>query len=178
MTGLGREYGEGLYELARDEDLRPEIHSELMEIDGCLRAEPAFTQLLCSRAVERAERLRIADQTFGGRVHPYILNFVKLLVERERFDAFGDCVRWFHTRYNDDYGIVEARVTSAVELTEERQNALRERLRAISGKDVTLELRVDPALIGGIRVEMDGRRYDNSIQNRLDRMKHSLAENL
>ena len=178
MTGMGREYGDGLYELARDEDLRPELHDALMEIYDCVKAQPAFERLLCSRAIERSERLKVVEETFGGRVHPYLVNFMKLLVEKERFDAFEDCAKWFHTRYNEDYGIVEAHVTSAIALSDERKQALKARLDEISGKNVTLICEVDPTVIGGIRVEMNGRRYDNTIQNRLDRLRHNLTESL
>ena len=178
MTGLAREYGEGLYELARDEDLRPQLEKELGQIVELMKQQPEFIRLLCSRAVERATRLQIVDATFGGQAHPYVVNFMKLLVRKEHFDSFLLCCQWFHQRYNDDYGIVEARVTSAVPLSDADRAALRSRLAEISGKNVALFCAVDPALIGGVRVEMDGRRYDNTIQDRLGRLKRSLTQAL
>lgn len=175
MTNLAREYGEGLYELAREEELRPMIHEQLMDISALLKQEPDFIRLLCSRAVERTQRLKVVDDTFADRVHPYVTNFMKLLVQKEHFDAFLLCCEWFHQRYNDDYGIVEARVTSAVPLTEEQRAALRVKLSGISGKQVSLIESIDKAVLGGIRVEMDGRRYDNTIQDRLGRLRVSLT---
>ena len=80
MTGLAREYGEGLYELARDEDLGLLIFEQLDDISAILKAQPRFIRLLCSRAVERGVRLKIIDDTFGNHVHPYVTNFMKLLV--------------------------------------------------------------------------------------------------
>ena len=103
---------------------------------------------------------------------------MKLLVQKEHFDAFLLCCEWFHQRFNEDYGIVEARVTSAVPLSEEENSALRAKLAKISGKQVALIATVDPSLIGGVRVEMDGKRYDNTIQDRLGRLKRSLAQGL
>lgn len=178
MTGLAREYGEGLYELARDEDLREQLHGELSQISALMKQQPDFIRLLCSRAVERSKRLQIVEDTFGGQAHPYVVNFMKLLVQKEHFDAFLLCCEWFHHRYNDDFGIVEAQVTSAVPLSEADQAALHARLCKISGKNVALFTRVDPAVIGGVRVEMDGRRYDNTIQDRLGRLKRSLTQRL
>ena len=178
MTGLAREYGEGLYELARDENLSLLICEQMDDIAALLRQQPEFIRLLCSRAVERGERLRIVDDTFANHVHPYVTNFMKLLVEKEHFDAFLLCSEWVHQRYNDDNGIVEAKVASAVALSEEELAALRVRLSKISGRQVKLITTVDPALIGGVRVEMDGRRYDNTIQDRLGRLKRSLTHGL
>ena len=178
MTGLAREYGEGLYELARDEGLGLLICEQVDDIAALLKQQPDFIRLLCSRAVERETRLKIVDETFGNHVHPYVTNFMKLLVEREHFDAILLCCEWIHQRYNDDNGIVEARVASAVALSEEELAALRIRLAKISGRQVKLITTVDPALIGGVRVEMDGRRYDNTIQDRLGRLKRSLTHGL
>ena len=178
MTSLGREYGEGLYELAREEHVLEEVHGQLMEIIDLIGEQPAFRQLLCSRAIERENRIRVVEETFQDRVHPFVLNFIKLLVDRERFFAFDDCVKYFHGRFIDELGIVEAHVTTAVPLSEGWLEALRAKLREISGKRVDLKRRVDPNLIGGVRVEMEGRRYDNTIQNRLDRLRHNLVNNL
>ena len=178
MTGLAREYGEGLYELARDENLAQLIHEQIMDVRELLRQEPIFVRLLCSRAIERDARLKVVQDTFAGQVHPYVLNFMKLLVQKEHFDAFEMCCQWFHQRYNDDYGIVEAHATSAAALSESEQAALKARLEEISGRKVDLIVAVDPSLIGGVRVEMDGKRYDNTIQNRLGRLRQSLVQRL
>ena len=178
MTGLAREYGEGLYELARDENLAQLIHEQIMDVRELLRQEPMFVKLLCSRAVERDQRLKIIDDTFVNHVHPYVSNFMKLMVEKERFDAFLLCCDWFHQRFNDEMGIVEAAVTSAVPLNEEERAALRVKLSKLSGRQVTLIETVDASVIGGVRVEMDGKRYDNTIQDRLGRLKQSLTQAL
>ena len=117
-------------------------------------------------------------KTFGGQAHPYVVNFMKLLVQKEHFDSFRLCRQWFHQRYNEDFQILEAYVTSAVALTDDEREALKKRLCAISGKNIDLIASVDPALIGGVRVEMDGRRYDNTIQDRLGRLRRSLTQGL
>ena len=178
MTGLSREYGDGLYELARDENIRPQIHEELMAIWNLMKAQPEYMRLLCSRAIERDTRLRVVEETFRGNAHPYLVNFIKLMVEKERFDAFESCVKWFHQRYNEDFGIVEAHVTSAVEMSLADREALKEKLQQLSGKKVSLITRVDPSIIGGVRVEMDGKRYDNTIQNKLGRLRRSLTQGM
>ena len=178
MTGLAREYGEAIYELAREEDLRQLLHEQLNAISALLKEQPDFVKLLCSRAIERETRLKIVDDTFSRFAHPYVTNFMKLLVQKERFDSFLMCCEWFHRRFNDDNGIVEAFVTSAVQLSEDDRSALRAKLSRISGRQVALITTVDPAVIGGVRVEMDGRRYDNTIQDRLGRLRRSLTQGL
>lgn len=178
MTGLAKEYGEALYELAKEEGVLDALHDELKVVIALLNDEPMFTQLLCSRAIEREKRLKVVDDTFRDRAHVFIVNYMKLLVEKERFECFADSVKWFHQRYNEDFGIVEAQVTSAAALSDEEQEALRQKLMQMSNRKVSMTLRVDPSLIGGIRVEMDGKRYDNTIQNKLSRLRQSLVQGL
>ena len=178
MTGLAREYGEGLYELARDEHLLDELHGELTEIGALMREQPEFIRLLCSRAIERDKRLEVVDATFRDQAHVFIVNFMKLLVQKERFDCFAESIQWFHQRYNDEMGIVEAHVTTAVPLSGNDLEALRQKLERISGRKVHLLDSVDPAVIGGVRVEMEGKRYDNTIQDRLGRLRRSLVNGL
>ncbi len=178
MTVLAREYGEGLYELARDEHLLEAIHGELTEIAALMKAEPQFVRLLTSHAVERSKRLEVVDTVFRDRAHIFIVNYMKLLVQKERFDCFAESIQWFHQRYNGEFGIVEAHVTTAVPLSENDMKAIRQKLAQISGRKVHLIDSVDPALIGGVRVEMDGKRYDNTIRDRLNRLRRSLVHGL
>lgn len=176
MTELAREYGEGLYILARDEDLRERIGQELKEITQILRQQPDFLRLLASRAINLEERLGVVDNAFANQAHPYMVNFMKLLIQRGSIDAFYDCAKWFSERYNEDFGIVEACVTTAKPLSEEQLAALKEKLDQMTGKNVILITHVDPALIGGVRVEMNGQKFDNTIQNRLERLKFNLTK--
>ena len=178
MTGPAKEYGEALFELARDEHLLEEIHGEVTEIGAILKSEPSFVHLLCSRAIERETRIQVVDDTFAGRAHAYLVNFMKLLVEKERFDCFIDCADWFHQRYNEEFGIVEAVVTSAVPLTDNDRTALRQKLEKISGRQVSLIARVDPSVIGGVKVVCCGNMLDGTLRTRLHGMKDKIKENI
>jgi len=175
VTELAREYGEGLYILAKEEDIRAQIEAELREVADILRQQPDFVRLLASRAITLEERLGVVDNTFAGRIHSYLVNFMKILIQRGNIDAFFDCAKWFQSRFNEDFGIVEARVTSAAALSEEQISRLKAKLDQMTGKNVVICAEVDPALIGGIRVEMNGQKFDNSIQNRLERLKFNLT---
>jgi len=176
MTELARVYGEGLFDLAREERLLDTIHEEMNALGESFRAEPRFIRLLQSRAIPRAERLGILDDSFRGRVHPYLLNFMKLLLERGAFYAFSDCARYFHARWCEEKGIVEAHVVSAAPLAEAQRQALTRKLGAISGKRVVLLTQIDPAVMGGLKVDMEGRRYDNTIRHRLELMRRHLTD--
>ena len=91
-------------------------------------------------------------------------------------DFFFECAEVFRVRYNEDHGIARATAVSAAPLTAEQARALVEKLEAISGKRIELDTRVEASLIGGMQVDLEGRRYDNSIRTRLERMRRTLIE--
>lgn len=176
MTEFAREYGDGLYELAKEEDLREELHDELDTLAALFDQEPGFLRLLDSRALSLEQRHKIADDALRGRVHPYVLNFIKLLSERAAASEFGACAQVYHSRFNHDFNRTEALVITAVPLTEKSAEAIRLKLEEVSGKRVTLIRSVDPNVIGGVRVEIDGKRLDNTLQTRLELLRRSLMQ--
>ncbi len=85
---------------------------------------------------------------------------------------YRDSCRQFKARYNEDHNIAEAVVTTAVALTEAQAQALKERLEKISGKTVLLTQKTDSTVLGGIRVELEGKQLDGlTVKERLSSLK-------
>ena len=175
MTQLAREYGEALFELAKEERLLDRLDDEIAALDRIFQEEKGYISLLSSHALPQEERLRILDESIG-EAHPYLVNFTKLLLQRGALSYFHECAKYFHLKSIEAQGVVEATVTSAEPLSETQKARLIKRLSELSGKAVRLDVRLDRALIGGLRVDMQGRRYDNTIQHRLDLMRRYLAD--
>ena len=176
MTELQREYGEALYLLCSEEGLDAEVLDEVSAMADAFEESPDYVRLLDNRALAVESRLQILDEGFSGRVHPYVLNFLKILTQRGAIAEFRGCAEQFRQLYLKAHNIVEAKVTTAVALTTAQQQELCRKLEAISGRKVQVLTRVDPALMGGVRVEMDGQRYDNSVKHRLEDIRARLSE--
>ena len=91
MTEVGNVYGESLYELAKEENLTKLIGEQLAVLQTSYRQEPDFIRLLSSPNLTKAERCQILDDSFRGKVHPYLLNFMKILTEKGYMRYFSDC---------------------------------------------------------------------------------------
>ena len=176
MTELAREYGEGLYELAVEEKLADVMLEQLTVLDASFREQPDFLRLLSNRALSRSERLGVIDSTLRGRVEPYLLNFLKLLCERDVMAEFSGCTAVFREHYNRDNNIAVATVTTAEPLRGEQRERLIEKLKAMTGRGVSLVEKTDASLMGGILLEMEGQRWDNTVKNRLDSIRRVLTE--
>lgn len=176
MTRFAEEYGNALFELADDEQISDRIAQELQQVLAILNQESDYIRLLNVQSIDSEERKRLLDEAFGGSIHPYLIHFMKLLIDRGAISKFEECADAYRLRYNEAMGIVEADVTSAAALSQEQIEALRAKLGAISGKKVEMRVNVDPKLIGGLRVDMLGKRYDNSVLTQLRQIRRSLTE--
>ena len=176
MTRVASIYAEGLYTLAKEEGLQQQILQELSVLGQAVDAEPGYVRLLSAPNLSKAERCAILDDSFGGKVHPYVLNFMKILTEKGYMRHFSECCKAYRERYNADNGILSVRAVTAVALTEEQQKKLTQKLEKVTGKTVELHNRVDPAVLGGVRLDYDGKRVDGTVANRLDSIR-SLLKN-
>jgi F-type H+-transporting ATPase subunit delta len=174
MTGVGNVYGEALYTLARDEGLSATILEQLKALDDSFRQEPDFLRLLSAPNLPKAERCRILDDSFRGRIEPYILNFLKILTEKGYARHFGDCCKAYRSLYNQDNSILVVTAVTAVPLNGQQRAALTEKLNRITGKHVELENKLDPAVLGGVRLDYDGKRVDDTVSHRLDAVRNML----
>ena len=176
MTHFAREYGNALFELAMEEKIAEEVAAQLEMLEQCFSQQPDYIRLLCTRSIDSDTRIALLDQAFGGQVHAYLINFMKILIGRGAMDYFNECAQVYRVRFNEAFGIAEAVVTSAAPLDEPQLAALKEKLSAMAGKQVKIHTQVDPQLIGGMQVDLEGRRYDNSIRTRLDGLRRTLTD--
>ncbi|MBQ9197809.1 MAG: ATP synthase F1 subunit delta [Clostridia bacterium] len=175
MTELAREYGEGLYALCAEENLTEDALSQLQTLKSLFREEPDFIRLLSNMSLGKQERVGILDGALRGQVHPYLLNFLKILCERGALHEFEGCESAFRECYNRDHAVVEATVTTTAPLSDGQRLKLLKKLRDMTGKTVRLSEKTDPAVIGGVLLEMNGQRYDNTVRHRLEEIRRAMA---
>ena len=171
MSQIGSVYGQALYGLAKEEGESRGILAQLQALEEGFSQEPGYLRLLSSPQLPKQERTQILDEGFRGKVHPYVLNFLKLLTERNLAGAFPDCVREYRARYHEDNGILPVRAVTAVALTPEQSKRLEEKLAKITGKTIELVNRVDPECLGGVRLDYDGRRVEDTVAGRLESVR-------
>lgn len=176
MTGVAGVYGQALYDLAKEEELAEGIGAELKEIRKILSDNPDFMRLIVSPSIPKAERLGIIDEAFRGQAHPYVLNFMKILTEKGYMQAFPECCDVYRNSYNADHNILPVVATTAAALSEVQAARLRRRLSAITGRQIELENRIDPACLGGVRIDYDGRRADDTVSGRIERLHNMLRD--
>lgn len=171
MTEAGSVYGLALYDLAKSEGLTEQILKELDVLRQSFDEEPAFLKLLSTPTLTKQERCDILDNSFRGKLQPYLLNFLKILTEKGYIRYFSQCCDAYRDQYNRDHGILPVTAVTAVPMTEAQQNRLTAKLEALTGKTVELHSRIDPSCLGGVRLDYDGKRLDDTVAHRLDAVR-------
>lgn len=174
MTQVGSVYGEALYTLARDEALSDVIGEQLKVLYRSFQQEPDFVRLLGAPNLPKSERCRILDDCFQGKVDVYVLNFLKILTEKGYMQHFSSCVKSYRELYNQDHGILPVTAVTAVAMRPEQAARLAAKLQNITGKRIELTNRLDPATLGGIRLDYDGKRVDDTVSHRLNAVRNML----
>lgn len=174
MTQVGSVYGEALYGLAREEGLDQEILDQLYVLNQSFRQEENFACLLSTPNLSKETRCGIVDDSFRGKVHPYVLNFLKILTERGQVRHFSDCCKTYRDHYNRDHGILPVTAVTAIPLSGDQSARLEKKLADATGKTIALTNRVDPACMGGVRLNYDGKQLDDTVAHRLDAVRSLL----
>ena len=174
MTRAGAVYGQSLYVLAKEEGLEDVILQQLQVLSDCFAQQPDYIKLLSSHELPKQERTALLEEAFRGKVHLYVLNFLKLLTEKGYIRDFSDSCKAFNEQYNADKGILAVKVVSAAALTDGQKQKLTEKLTAITGKQIQLLCREDPSVLGGVRLNFDGKQVDGTVQSRLAEMEKRL----
>ena len=174
MSQIASTYAEALYSLAKEENLTESVLQQLTVLWESFAAEPDFLRLMNAANLSKEERCGILDDSFRGKVEPYVLNFMKILTEKGYMGHFADFVKAYRDAYNLDHGILPVKAVTAVPMTEDQIARLTEKLAKITGKTIEVQCRVDPAVLGGVRLDYDGKRVDGTVQSRLDAVSNLL----
>lgn len=176
MTQTARLYGGSMYELAAEEQLTDTVMEQMKEIRQLFRETPEYLRLLSEPSIPKGERTGLIETAFGAQAERYLVNFIKLLCERNILSEYAGCCEEFTRRYNADHNIAEAVVTSAVPLSGEQMEALKARLETMSGKQISLVQKKDASVLAGLRVELEGKQMDGTVQGRLSGISRKLNE--
>ncbi len=175
MNDAAKEYGGALFELAKEEGIDSGLLGELRVIRTLFEENSGYVRLLSSPNIAKDERIRCLDELLSGRAHPYILNFLKILTERNHARSVLGCIDEFEALYYETHGIIKAKAESAVALTESQKERLTARLEALTGKTVELVCTVDPDLLAGVRLTVNNRLYEGSVKAKLKEIGENLA---
>ncbi|MBQ8911552.1 MAG: ATP synthase F1 subunit delta [Clostridia bacterium] len=174
MDKLAIEYGGGLFELAEEEGIADELLLQVRSLRNVLSENPEYIKLLNSHRISREEKGQLIASAFDGKVHEYLYNFICMMSDRGYFSFVPACLDRFEECYRDSRGIILVKVLSAVSLSEEQKNAICKSVEKKTGKKAEAQFIKDESLIAGLRVEADGKLFENSAKSKFEEIRRLL----
>jgi F-type H+-transporting ATPase subunit delta len=171
----GQVYGTALFESAEASARATAIEPQLVAIRDAIASSTELTQLLHNPAFPARGKKEILLELATGS-DPLVRNLLQVLVDNGRLTAFSDVVDVFSARVRASERQLEVELTTAVPVGSDEADRLRDRLAEASGKDVTLQRRVDPTVLGGIVLRIGDQLIDASVRGRLDGLRLALRQ--
>ena len=172
VSGLAGRYATALFELARDRDEISSTESDLLTLGSALESSGDLRRLINSPAIAREQQARAMDVVAEKMsLNTLTRNFLGLLARNRRLFALEQIVRSFTDLSTHERGETIVEVVSAMPLSDMQLSDIALQLREAAGRKVIVRSRVDGSLLGGLIVKIGSRMIDNSLSNKLERMK-------
>ena len=177
LAGVAGRYATALFDLAREANAIEAVKSELDRFDALVAGSPDLMRLVRSPVFSADEQLQALSAVLErAGIGGLAANFLKLVVANRRLFAVRDMIKAFRDLVAKHKGEVIAEVTVAEQLKSQHVDTLRAALKSVTGKDVDLDIKVDPAIIGGLVVKLGSRMVDSSLRTKLNAIKHAMKE--
>jgi F-type H+-transporting ATPase subunit delta len=172
MASMAGRYAAALFDLAKEERQLPRLEADLAAFQAMLEESADLRRLVRSPVISAEDQARAIDAILArAGLSELTANFFKVIARNRRLFAVADMIREFRGLLARERGEVSADVASAHALTPDQLTALKDTLRVQIGKDVQVNTRVDPALLGGLVVKVGSRMIDSSLRTKLNNLK-------
>ncbi|MFI4936166.1 MAG: F0F1 ATP synthase subunit delta [Caulobacterales bacterium] len=174
-TDVGARYAQALFDLAKEQGELGAVEADLKSLKTMQAASADLRTLIGSPAFDAQAKGRgLAAIAAAAEFSATTRKFLGVLAANRRVGALSAVIAAFERLAAEDRGAVSAQVTTAMALTAAQTQSLAAALRLALGKDPEIETRVDPAILGGVKVRVGSRLYDASLKSRLDSLKFAL----
>ena len=177
VSGVSGRYATALFELARDEKSVDAVKADLDKFAALLNESADLARLVRSPVFTADDQRKAIGAVLAkAGISGITANFLSVLVSNRRLFVVSDVIRAFNALVARFKGEATADVTVAEPLSDKNLDALKSALKTVTGKDVALNVKVDPSIIGGLVVKLGSRMVDSSLRTKLNSIKHAMKE--
>ncbi len=169
-------YAAALFALATEQDVVPAVRDELAELVRLMEIEPGFASFLSSGAVDDDHRRASLEKMFRGKLSDLMLNTLHVMNDHGRVHLLRALLRAYVLRQEHAAGQIEVRAKTAVPLSDDQKEQVRQLAAELSGKEPLMEFDVEPGMIGGLIVQVEDYRFDDSLRRHLMVARQQLFE--
>lgn len=177
VSGMAGRYATALFELALEERALDKVKADLENFDALIAANPDLDRLVRSPVFGADEQLKALNAVLKKvGIDGIAARFLNVVTTNRRLFSLREIIKGFRALVAKHKGEVTADVTVAEKLNDAHLKALKSALKSVTGKDVDLAVKVDPAIIGGLVVKLGSRMVDSSLRTKLNSIKYAMKE--
>jgi len=178
VSGVSGRYASALFSLAHDERQTDAVAQSLDRVDAMVAGSPDLERLVRSPVFSAADQVKALDAILSMEgIAGIAANFVRLVAKKRRLFFLRQMIADYRKLYDASRGVTRAQVTSASALADAHLASLKDQLKAASGgRDVQLDVKVDPSIIGGLIVKLGSRMVDGSLRTKLNAIRLAMKE--
>lgn len=180
MTGRGAaiRYARALFDVAQKEGDVQQVGHDVSEFAQFVASNETLARVLSNPAIPVQKKRALVQEltSRAGTLSPIVVKLLALLADRDRLALLPEIVRSYENRLMEHAQVVRAEVVTAMALPPDRLAALQQGLAGATGRQVQLEHRVDPSIVGGAIARVGSTVYDGSVTMQLDKLKQQLME--
>ena len=176
-TRAALRYAKATLNLAKEKGLAKEINNDMLLIDKTISENDDLLNLLKSPIIKSPVKKLILTELFGNKINSISVGVINLLIENKRLQLLPLVATEYTIIYDFLQGVEIAQVTSAVPLTKKLETSILNKVKQISGKDITLNNIIDPSIIGGFILRVGDKQFDSSISGQLNQLRSKFDEN-
>lgn len=173
---VSRRYARALFDLASEKGIVDQLEEELNGIIAAFKENSDLYKVLYHPRITDTDKIALTEVVFKGKVSDEALNFVILLIDKHRVIFLEDILAEYTEEANQIRNMVQAKVSTAIPLTPEEQQQLKDKLIKMTGKNVQLTAEIDLSLVGGVVVRIGDTVIDGSVARRLSVLKDKLMQ--
>ncbi len=171
---IDKVYAAALYQVAREAGRVEPVVSDAQEMGELFKKEPELKRFIDSPVVSAGEKKQVLETIFQQQICPELLNFLMVLVDKGRTRHFDRILKRLIWLSMQEEGVSQGTACSVEPLTEEQLRRLEEQTGKVLRRKVRLSNALDPSLIGGVKILIEGRMLDASFKKQLDRFRDAL----
>lgn len=169
-------YAEALFQVGEDSKSTEKLYNELKAVVDIINENKEFANILKSPIVSKDDKKDLISNVFGSQLNKEMLNFMKILADKDRLSLITGIAEAFKALLNDKNNILEGVAITAVPMGSKELEDLQAKLSTKYNKTVILKNEVDESVLGGVLVRLGNEEIDGTVKNRLDKMKEQLSQ--
>lgn len=173
---VAKRYANALFEVGVEDNLLDTFVDELGALIQIVKENKDFFDALRTPLIPKGDKRELLENVFKGKVNDQLLNFIKVLIDKDRVNVVEQINFEFKKLANEHKNVADAIAITAIPLTPEKIAELKEKLSKVTGKNIEITNEIDEEVIGGILVKIGNEELDGTVKGRLGKLKEELHQ--